>query len=130
MFDIARHHHYTPQGYLRGFAHKRGKRQWYVEVNDLEAKRSHPTNVRNVCGERDFMRIDMQGHSPDKIEGEMAVSESNCIRAIRRVALSGSFEGEDANSAMSLMALLAVRSPKMRKNIRGFHVQVAKGSYI
>ena len=126
MSDLARHHHYIPQGYLRGFAQKSGKRQWYVEVNDLEAKRSYKTNVRNVCGERDFMRIDMQGHSPDKIEGELAVFESHCIEAIRRVAISGSFEGEDANLTMNLMALLAVRSPEMRENIRGFHERVAK----
>lgn len=72
------------------------------------------------------MRVDMDGYEPDKIEKEMSPFETKSIEAIRRVASTGRFQGEDANLTLNLMALLAVRSPEMRENIRGFHERVAK----
>lgn len=126
MAEEARHHHYIPQAYLKGFALQRSERQWYTQVTDLSAQRTYTANVRNVCGERDFMRIEVDGHAPDAIEKEMSNFEAKCIDAIRRVAESGKFDGEDANLTLNLMALLAVRSPEMRENHRGFHEQVAK----
>jgi hypothetical protein len=125
MADIARHHHYIPQGYLRGFAQKRSGRQWYVHVTDLAQKRSYPTNTRNVCGERDFMRIDVAGHAPDRVEKDLSAFETKSVEAIRRVAASGKFEGEDATLTLNLMALLAVRSPEMRENMRDLHEKIA-----
>lgn len=127
MANESRHHHYIPQAYLRGFAHQRTSRQWYTHVTDFIANRSYPTNVRNVCGERDFMRVEMEGHEPDKLEKEMGNFEAKCIEAIRRVAETGEFVGEDANWTLNLMALLAVRSPEKRENVRDFHERVAKG---
>lgn len=126
MAEEARHHHHIPQGYLRGFAQQRSARQWYINVTDLEQKKTFTTNVRNVCGERDFMRVEMEGYEPDKIEKEMSNFEAQCIDAIRRIAQTGKFEGDDANQAMNLMALFAVRSPEMRENIRDFHERIAK----
>jgi hypothetical protein len=126
MANEARHHHYIPQAYLKGFAHKRSERQWYTHVTDFSADRTYTANVRNVCGERDFMRIEVDGYAPDAIENEMANFEAQCISAIRRIAETGKFDGEDANSTLNLMALMAVRSPEMRENLRGFHEQVAK----
>ena len=126
MVKEARHHHYIPQGYLRGFAQRRGERQWYVHVTDLEQRRSFQTNTRNVCGERDFMRINIAGHAPDRVEKELAAFEKKSIEAIRRVAAGRKFEGEDGNLTMNLMALLAVRSPEMRESMREFHERIAK----
>lgn len=126
MSEESRHHHYIPQAYLRGFAQKRGARQWYTHVTDFAEDRIYPTNIRNVCGERDFMRIEIEGHEPDKIEKKMSGFETKCIEAIRRVAETSKFEGEDANLTLNLMALLAVRSPEMRENMRDFHERVAK----
>jgi hypothetical protein len=126
MADEARHHHYIPQAYLRGFSQKRGARQWLTHVMDLQENRSYPTNIRNVCGERDFMRVEMEGLEPNRVEKEMSNFETKCIEAIRDVAETSKFEGECANLTLNLMALLAVRSPEMRENMRGFHEQVAK----
>lgn len=126
MAEESRHHHYIPQAYLRGFAQPRGARQWYTHVTDLPEERSYITNIRNVCGERDFMRFEHEDHEPDRIEKEMSNFESKCIEAIRRVAETSKFEGEDANLTLNLMALLAVRSPEMRENMRDFHERVAK----
>jgi hypothetical protein len=86
MAEEARHHHYIPQAYLKGFAQQRSERQWYTQVTDLSAQRTYKANVRNVCGERDFMRIEVDGHAPDAIEKEMSNFEAKCIGAIRRVA--------------------------------------------
>jgi len=126
MVNKSRHHHYIPQAYLKGFAQQRSERQWHTHVTDFHAQRTYRANVRNVCGQRDFMRVELDGHSPDAIEKEMANFEARCIDAIRRVAETGKFDGEDANWTLNFMALLAVRSPEMRENLRGFHEQVAK----
>ncbi len=126
MANEARHHHYIPQAYLRGFARQISKRQWQLHVTDLSDQRTYPSNVRNICGERDFMRIEIAGHSPDAIEKELSNFEAKGIEAIRRVADGADFVGADANWTLNLMALLAVRSPEMRENQRGFHEQVAK----
>jgi hypothetical protein len=126
MAAEARHHHYIPQGYLRGFAQNRSERQWYVHVADLEKKRGYCANTRNVCGQRDFMRVDIDGHPPDRVEKDLSGLESKCIEAIRRVSTSKKFEGEDASLIINLMALLAVRSPEMRENMRDFNERVMK----
>lgn len=126
MADESRHHHYIPQGYLRGFAQQRTVRQWYIHVTGLEQKRNYSSNTRNVCGERDFMRINIAGHAPDRVEKDLSALETKWVEAIRRVAVTGEFKGEDAGHIMNLMALLAVRSPEMRENVRNFHERVAK----
>ncbi len=126
MSEEPRHHHYIPQAYLRGFAQQRSARQWYTHVTDFANGRTYSTNIRNVCGERDFMRIELDGFEPDRIEKEMSNFETKCIEAVRRVAETGKFEGEDANLTLNLMALLAVRSPEMRENVRNFHERVAR----
>lgn len=125
MADEARHHHYVPQGYLRGFGFKRSK-HWMVVAHDLENKKVFETNTRNVCGERDFMRYEMEGERPDRLENELAHFEGQAIEAIRRVAASGEFAGEDRNLVLNLMALLAVRSPEQREAMREFHEEIAK----
>lgn len=103
---------------LKGSLSKEAKENESTQVTDLSVQRTYTTNVRNICGERDFMRIEAEAHAPDAIEKMMANFEANCIGAIRRVAESGKFDGEDANLTLNLMALLAVRSPEMRENIR------------
>ena len=62
MSEESRHHHYIPQAYLKGFAHQQSKKNWQTHVTDLHQYRTYPTNVRNVCGERDFMRVDIEGY--------------------------------------------------------------------
>ncbi len=126
MSEESRHHHYIPQAYLKGFAQQQSKKNWQTNVTDLDQYRTFPTNVRNVCGERDFMRVDIEGYEPDKIEKELSALETKCIEAIRRVSDTAIFDGEDANLTLNLMSLLAVRSPEMRENLRGFHERVAK----
>jgi hypothetical protein len=126
MPDEARKHHYIPKAYLNGFAEKRGRRQWHTNVTDLVRTCTYPTNTSNVCSERDFLRIDAEGHPPDALEKAMSNFESVSIPAVRRVAESGIFSDDDANLVLNLIALLAVRSPESRENFRKFHENVSK----
>lgn len=73
------------------------------------------------------MRVETDGYAPDAIEKEMSNFEAQCIAAIRRVAETSKFSDEDANLVLNFMALLAVRSPEIRENMREFQERVAKG---
>lgn len=120
----SRNHHYIPQGYLRGFSLKRGKHHMVV-VHDFQDKRTYETNPRNVCAERDFMRFEAQGRKPDWLEEEFSKLESKACEAIRDVVRTRTFADEDKNYILNLMALLAVRSPEQRENMRDFQARVA-----
>ncbi len=120
----SRNHHYIPQGYLRGFGWKRGKHHLVV-VHDFQEKRTYETNTRNVCAERDFMRFEVQGRKPDWLEEEFSKLESKACEAIRNVVRTRTCKGEDKNYILNLMALLAVRSPEQRENMRHFQARVA-----
>ncbi|MCP5280157.1 MAG: DUF4238 domain-containing protein [Rhodoferax sp.] len=87
MATEARIHHYIPQAYLRGFGWNSGK-NWYVHGLDLRKKSFFQPNTKNVCCERDFLRVDVKGHAPDVIEREMGKLEADARQAIldRQVA--------------------------------------------
>lgn len=119
MADEARQHHYVPQAYLRGFGFKRTK-HWMVVAHDVKRKQTFETNTRNVCGERDFMRYEMEGQPPTRLEHELGGFEGKACEAIRRVVESGTFEGEDKIQVLNLMALLGVRSPERRERLSDF----------
>jgi len=121
----SRNHHYIPQGYLRGFGWKRGKHHMVV-VHDFQEKKTYETNTRNICAQRDFMRFEVKGRKPDWLEEEFGKLESEAVAAIREVMKSGVFDGENKNYILNLMALLAVRSPEQRENMRDFQARVAQ----
>ena len=121
----SRNHHYTPQGYLRGFGWKRGKHHMVV-VHDFQEKKTYETNTRNVCAQRDFMRFEVKGRKPDWLEEEFGKLESAAVAAIREVVKSAVFDGGNKNCILNLMALLAVRSPEQRETMRGFQARVAQ----
>jgi len=125
MANEARHHHYIPQCYLRGFSVGSGKKR-LVTVASLEGARFFETNPRNVGGVRDFNRIEIPGFKPDALEGMLANFEGEVATAIRNVEVSRKFEGDDSNAILNLAALLAVRSPQMRESIRQFEERILK----
>jgi hypothetical protein len=121
----SRNHHYIPQGYLRGFGWKRGK-HFMVVVHDLQGKKTYETNTRNICAQRDFMRFEIEDRKPDWLEEEFGKLESEAVTAIREVVKSGVFDSKNKNYILNLMALLAVRSPEQRENMREFQARVAE----
>ncbi|MDH4416203.1 MAG: DUF4238 domain-containing protein [Acidovorax sp.] len=121
----SRNHHFIPQGYLRGFGWKRGKHHMVI-VHDFNDKKTYEANTRNVCAQRDFMRFEFNDRAPDWLETEFGKLESRSVTAIREVVSSGIFDGENKDYILNLMALLAVRSPEQRENIREFQARVAQ----
>jgi hypothetical protein len=111
----ARNHHWVPKFYLRGFT-KSGSKDAKLWAFDKSSGRSFLTLHRNVGGERDFNRVDVEGHPPDALENALSPFENEAYRAIQRVVSDGSLRDPDArNYLMNLIALLAVRNPRMRK---------------
>lgn len=130
MESEARHHHYISQTYLRGFAQRRERKQkpaFFTQVTDFRQLKTFEANVRNVGGERDFNRVEIPGYEPTVVETALSAFEGSCTDAMKRVAASRRFEGEDANLTLNFMAVLAVRSPENRENVREFHERVHKG---
>lgn len=122
----ARNHHWVPQCYLKGFAKSRSKNA-QLHVADFEANRQFMTVPRNVAAARDFNRIDIDGVDPNHVESGVAVFESSLSKALERICHDGEVrDPEDINLIWNLIALLAVRSPGMRENIRHGHEQVMK----
>lgn len=114
--SIARKHHYLTQSYLAAFTTDGTKDSQFC-VFDVESGRSFRTSPVNVAAQRDFNRVDIEGHSPDAIENALAPFEGNAVNAIRRVLDNYRFPNdEDWNLILNLLALFAVRNPQMRNS--------------
>src|SRR5690606_4026436 len=83
------------------------------------------TNPRNVGAVRDFNRVEIEGIEPDAIEKGFAATEGRIAKAIQQLCVSKDFSGDCKLAVVNLIALLSVRSPEMRENMRGFQEKVA-----
>jgi hypothetical protein len=122
----ARRHHYLPQCYLKGFGkpRQRGKAH-YVQVFDRSGK-AFRTNIINVAAEKDFNRVEVDGHPPDAVEQEIAKFESQIGPALVRILQARSLANEDDRILLfNLIAAMATRNPRLRENIRDFHERVS-----
>jgi uncharacterized protein DUF4238 len=123
---VARRHHYLPQCYLKGFSkpRKRGKSH-EVHVFDRSGK-TFRTNIINVAAERDFNRIEVEGHPPDIVEQEIAKFESKVGPALSRILESRTLKNEDDRFVLfNLIALVGTKNPRHRESLRQFHEQIA-----
>ena len=121
---IARRHHYLPQVYLGAFT-ETGLKDGQFNVLDVESGRSFRTSPINVAVERDFNRVDIEGHSPDAIEQALASFEAQAVTAIRKVIETEEFPNDDEwNWILNLLGLIAVRNPQLRKSFNHSHEQV------
>jgi hypothetical protein len=122
----ARIHHWVPQTYLKNFA-KSPSKNAQIYVVDKTLKTSFITSPRNIASARDFNRVDVPGVNPNQVESDYSKFEGELTPALRRMMESRTFgNAEDHNLILNLIALLAIRTPRMRENIRTFHEQVAK----
>lgn len=116
--SVARKHHYLPQSYLAAFTTD-GTKDSQFYVLDVKSGRSFRTSPVNVAAQRDFNRVDIEGHSLDAIENALAPFEGNAVNAIRRVLDDHRFpKDEDWNLILNLLALIAVRNPQMRNSFK------------
>lgn len=118
MATAARNHHWVPQCYLKGFAKSSSKNAQLYVVDSVNDK-AFMTTPRNVASERDFNRVDVEGVAPDHVESGYGRFEGVASAALRRLCESREFgSAEDHNLILNLIALLAIRNPRMRENSR------------
>ncbi|GAB3419014.1 hypothetical protein GCM10027318_37550 [Massilia agilis] len=111
---------------MKGFA-KSPSKNAKLYVVDKVSHTAFTASPRNVACARDFNRIDAEGVAPDHVESGYAKFESLVAPALRRMSDSRNFgNAEDHNLVLNLVALLAVRTPRMRENVRDFHERVAR----
>jgi hypothetical protein len=125
MVAEARHHHYLPQCYLRGFlpAGRKGK----LTVLDLRQRNCFKTNTRNVGGERDFNRVEVKDLRPDSLEKKLSSFEGMVADALRVISQEKSLaDKKTLDVVMNLIALMAIRNPQVREVWSDFMDQVSK----
>ncbi|OCK56763.1 DUF4238 domain-containing protein [Bradyrhizobium sp. LMTR 3] len=124
---VARRHHYLPRCYLKHFGKPRGRgASHHVYVADRDGK-AFTANIINVATEKDFNRIDVEGHPPDAIEQGYAKFEGELGPALLRILESRSLNNDDDRLLlMNLIGITAIRNPRRRENIRGFHERTAE----
>ncbi len=115
--NVARKHHFVPQGYLAGFTND-GTRNGQLTVFDLKLKKTFRTTPSNVAAKRDFNRIDVDGLLPDALEQSLGEFEGKAISSIRQLQEHGGCMTDDERSdIVTLMTLLVVRNPRRRRRI-------------
>ena len=80
MKNVARRHHFVPQGYLAGFTNN-GTRAGLLTVFDRVSQSIFLAKPRNVAAKRDFNRVDLEGRPPDYLEQAMGEFEGKAISA-------------------------------------------------
>ncbi|MDR6632471.1 hypothetical protein J2X72_001255 [Phyllobacterium sp. 1468] len=115
----ARNHHFVPQGYLRGFSHG-VKRQAQLFVVDRIKRKAYTSAVRNVAGQRDFNRVEIEGVGPNDVEHFYAKIEGEVALAIKRIAAEESLtrpNTQDLETVVTMIMILAIRNPRLRGNM-------------
>jgi hypothetical protein len=121
----ARRHHYVPQCYLKGFVRDRSNPRLFV-IDGKEHK-SFCTAPANVAAERDFHRIEVEGYESDALEKSFASFEGEVSGALSRIIAARSIKDEnDRAYLLNLMALLAVKNPAKRENMRRVQETICK----
>lgn len=120
----ARGHHYISQCYLKRFT-RNGSKKSNLWVCDLKNGHSFSTAPANVAKERDFNRI--EGLPPGELDNRLGVFETAVDKALDTIEQARILEGSEAwLHVLNLAALFAVRTPRMRENVREFHERVAR----
>jgi hypothetical protein len=121
----ARHHHYVPQCYLKGFTADRERAQLHaVDLRRLEAFSTH---TRNVAQERDFHSLADTNVDADALEKAFSGFESEVSQALERCIAAGAFDdGDERSYVLNLIALIAVKNPRVRANADRFRKRIMK----
>lgn len=126
MSKEARHHHYIPQCYLKGFLPKKeGKSN--LCVIDLKQKKHFDTGTRNICGIKDFNRINIEGLEPDSIENRLSFFEGQVATALKEIEKEKNLNNKETYDViMNLIALLGIRHPQTRKHSSDTEARILK----
>jgi hypothetical protein len=118
----ARRHHFVSQCYLNGFVDDRDKPKLFVV--DLKTRRTFETAPANVAAERDFHRIDVEGHSPDALENTFSEFETRLDQALRRTVAARSIA--DPNDRALVFELIAILAGKIHAYVRPMAISARK----
>jgi hypothetical protein len=116
-----------PRCYLKHFGKPRGRgASHHVYVSDRTGK-AFTANIINVATEKDFNRIEVEGHPPDALEQGIAKFEGELGPALLRILQNRSLNNdEDRLLLMNLIGTSAIRNPRHRESIRNFHERTAE----
>jgi len=124
--SVARKHHYIPQSYLAAFTDN-GKKDGKFYVYDVEGRRFFVTSPGNVAAERDFNRVDIEGHPPDAMEKELAQFEKEAICAFRAVNETREYPSAiNLNLILNMACLLFTKNPRNRRMMENFEKQTIR----
>jgi hypothetical protein len=122
----SKNHHYVPQCYLRYFAIKY-KKGHQLSVFDRVSDKSFKSNVKNICCQNAFNRIEVDGMDPNALEEAMSEFESKLANALVRINETRSLANEEDHAYLiTLIGLTALRNPHLRETIRKIHEKAAK----
>ncbi len=121
--NVAKLHHFVPQGYLRGFATEQDR----VTVFPLDSSRpSFTASVKNVAAQTHFHTIPGAAE-PDGFEKILSGVEGEAMAIIRRME-AGEYPltEQDRMSLSYYLALQAVRGPDTRKTIERLQAKMVR----
>ena len=117
MSNIARNHHYVPQFYLKAFLDSSLPNE-QLHVIDKVDRRHFVTSPRNIAAQRDFNRINMQGHAVDEVESHLAQIEGQAATVLRDIAQNATLpQNRDMDVLVVFIGILAVNNPQIRDSL-------------
>jgi hypothetical protein len=126
MSKQARHHHYIPQFYLRGFL-PTGQKKPVLTVIDLKEQRVFQTGTQVIGGIHDFNRIEAEGVLPDSLENSLSFFEGQVAAALKELEEQRTFVDKPIfDTIINFIALLAIRHPLVRTNVANAQASLTK----
>ena len=120
-----KNHHYVPKLYLKNFATGVGRKASLVAI-ELESGKLFKPSLRRIASETDFNRIDIVGEDPYAVEKALGKVESEISPALQEVISERRFPSDQhRNLVLNLMAMLAVRNPRVRSTLGKFLSDIA-----
>src|SRR4030042_1947343 len=126
MSKQARHHHYIPQFYLRGFL-PTGQKKPVLTVIDLKEQRVFQTGTQVIGGIHDFNRIEAERVLPDSLENSLSFFEGQVAAALKELEEQRTFVDKPIfDTIINFIALLAIRHPLVRTNVANAQASLTK----
>lgn len=115
-----KNHHYVPKMYLKNFASGEGRKASLIAF-DLETGKLFKPRLRRIACETDFNRIDIDGEDPYAVEKALSAVEGEVSPALQEIIAAREFPSDEhRNLLLNLMAMLAVRNPRVRSKFGKF----------
>ena len=95
-------------------------------INKVD-RRHFVTSPRNIAAQRDFNRINMQGHAVDEIESHLAQIEGQAATVLRDIAQSATLpQNRDMDVLVVFVGILAVNNPQIRDSLINIDQEITR----